>query len=148
MKYDRLLQGLLVLAVLATGSAASAEGPAAVEAELDTPFVLVVGQTGRVETEGLEVTLRSASDDSGCMSPDDCSVAVFEGTIAMRLGEKRDLATVHSIMEPDQATSIDFAGYEIRFGSVRRLGKGDLQATFTVTKAPEPEEEDDDDERD
>jgi hypothetical protein len=138
------LQGLLVLAVLATGSAVSAEGPAVVEAELDIPFVLVVGQTGRVETEGLEVTLRSASDDSGCMSPDDCSLAVFKGSIAMRRGEETDLATVQAIMAPDQATSIGFAGYEIRFGEVRRPGKGDIQATFTVTKAPEPEAEEGD----
>jgi hypothetical protein len=143
MKYHRLLQSLMVLVVLAAGSAALAAGPA-VEAELDVPFVLVVGQTGRVETEGLEVTLRSASDDSGCMSADDCSLAVFKGSIAMRRGEETDLATVQAIMKPDQATSIDFAGYQIRFGEVRRLGQGEVQATFTVTKAPEPEEEDDD----
>ena len=45
-------------------------------------------------------------------------------------------------------TSIDFAGYEIRFGSVRRLDEGDIQATFMVTKASEEEEEEKEDERD
>jgi hypothetical protein len=146
MRHGRQVQVLMVLAMVAAGSAASAAEPA-VEAELEVPFVLAVGQTGRVEPEGLEVTLRSASDDSGCLAPDDCSLATFKGTIAMRLGEEKDLATVQAIMEPDQMTSFDFAGYEIRFGSVRRLDKGDIQATFTVTKASEEEEEEDDDER-
>jgi hypothetical protein len=141
MKHVKLVQVLVVLILVAAGSVASAAEPQVVEAELETPFVLVVGQTGRVDPEGLEVTLRSASDDSGCLAPDDCSLATFKGTIAMRLGEAKDLATVQAIMEPDQMTSIDFAGYEIRFGSVRRLGKDDVQATFTVTKASEEEED-------
>jgi len=141
MKHVRLVQTLVILVLAAAGSAASAEEPKVVEAELETPFVLVVGQTGRVEPEGLEVTLRSASDDSGCLAPNDCSLATFKGTVAMRLGEEKDLATVQAIMEPDATVSLDFAGYEIRFGSVRRLGKDDVQATFTVTKAPEKEEE-------
>ncbi len=149
MRHVRQVQAaLVVLAAVAVGSAASAAEPKAVEAELELPFVLVVGQTGRVEPEGLEVTLRSASDDSGCLAPDDCSLATFKGTIAMRLGEEKDLATVQAIMKPDQMTSMDFAGYEIRFGSVRRLDEGDIQATFTVTKASEEEEEETEDERD
>ena len=135
---------LVVLALVAAASAASAAEPNAVEAELEEPFVLLLGQTGRVEPDGLEVTLRSASGDSGCLAPDDCSLATFKGTIAMRLGEKKDLATVQAIMAPDQMTSMDFAGYEIRFGSVRRLDKGDIQATFMVTKASEEEEEKED----
>ena len=145
MRHARQVQALVVLTLVAAGSAASAAET--VEAELDLPFVLVVGQTGRVEPEGLEVTLRSASDDSGCLAPDDCSLATFKGTIAMRLGEEKDLATVQAIMGPDQMTNIDFAGYEIRFGSVRRLDEGDIQATFLVTKASE-EEEEEEDERD
>lgn len=146
MRHVRQVQALVVLALVAAGSAASAAEPA-VEAELESPFVLVAGQTGRVEPEGLEVTLRSASDDSGCLAPDDCSLATFKGTIAMRLGEEKDLATIQAIMEPDQMTSIDFAGYEIRFGSVRRLDKGEIQATFTVTKVAEEEEQEKEDER-
>lgn len=134
---------LSIFALLAAGTVASparAEEPKVVATALETPFVLVVGETGRVEPEGLEVTLRSASDDSGCLAPDDCSMATFNGTIGMRLNEKRDLATVQAIMEPGQSASFTFAGYEIRFGEVRRLGKDKVQATFEVAKAPEEEE--------
>src|SRR4030095_8979625 len=122
MKHARPVPVLLIFVLLAAGSVASpamAADPKVVEAELETPFVLVVGETGRVEPEGLEVTLRSASDDSGCLAPNDCSLATFKGTIAMRLDDKKDLATIQAIMEPGQAMKIDFAGYEIRFGSVR-----------------------------
>jgi len=144
MKHVRLVQVLVLLVLVAAGSAAWAAEPKVVEAELGVPFVLVVGETGRVEPEGLEVTLRSASDDSGCMTPNDCSLATFKGTIAMRMGEEKDLATVQAIMPPDSTVKIDFAGHEIRFGSVRRLGKDEIQATFTVTKAVEDEEEGED----
>jgi hypothetical protein len=144
MKPGKTLPVLLIFVLLAAASIASpamAADPKVVEAELETPFVLVVGETGRVEPEGLEVTLRSASDDSGCLAPNDCSLATFKGTIAMRLDEKKDLATIQAIMEPEQMMKIDFAGYEIRFGSVRGGGKDGIQATFTVTKAPPKEEE-------
>src|SRR6185436_2926351 len=99
MKHVRLVQVLVVLVLVAAGSAALAAEPKVVEAELGVPFVLVVGETGRVEPEGLEVTLRSASDDSGCLAPNDCSMATFKGTVAMRLGEEKDLATIQAIME-------------------------------------------------
>jgi hypothetical protein len=135
----RQVKVLIVLAVIATGSAAFAAEPQVVDAVLDVPFVLVVGETGRVEPEGLEVTLRSASDDSGCLAPNDCSLATFKGTIALRLEEERDLATVQAVMGPDQGVHLDFAGYVIQFGTVRRLDK-EIQATFIVTKASEEDE--------
>ena len=142
MKHVRLMQALIVLAIVAAGrSAATAEEPFAVGAQLGTPFVLTEGETGLVVPDGLQVTLRSASDDSGCLAPDDCSVAVFMGTILVRLGEKKMLSTVYASMKQGGTTSIDFAGYEIRFGQVRRLDTGSVQATFTVTKAAEGEEE-------
>jgi hypothetical protein len=144
MRHGRQAPVLLIFALIAAGSVASPARAAEskiVAAELETPFVLVVGETGRVEAEGLEVTLRSASDDSGCLAPDDCSVATFNGTLGLRLNEKRDLATVQAIIEPGQSVSLTFAGYEIRFGEIRRLGKDRIQATFEVTKAPEKEEE-------
>jgi hypothetical protein len=143
MKPGKTTPVLWVLTLLAAGSIASpvrAEGAKVVAAGLDTPFVLEVGDTGRVAPESLEVTLRSATDDSGCLAPNDCSLATFKGTIAMRLKDDSDLATVQAILEPDQTVSFTFAGYEIRFGTVRRLSKDRLQATFTVTKAPAEEE--------
>ena len=106
---------------------------------MGTPFVLTEGETGLVVPDGLQVTLRSASDDSGCLAPDDCSMSVFMGTILMRLGEKKELTTVYASLEQDETASLDFAGYEIRLGKVR-LEKGDIQATFTVTKESEEEE--------
>jgi hypothetical protein len=140
MKSGRLVLVLMILTLVAAGSLASparAEGSKVIEAELETPFVLVVGETGRVEPEGLEVTLRSASDDSGCLAPNDCSIATFSGTIAMRLNEKSDLATVQAVMEPGQALNLTFAGYEIWLSDVRRLGKDRVQATFMVGREEE-----------
>ena len=142
MKHVRLMQALMVLTIVAAGrSAAAAEKPFAVGAQLGTPFVLAEGETGLVVPDGLQVTLRSASDDSGCLAPDDCSVAVFMGTILLRLGEKKQLTTVYASLKQDDTTSLDFAGYEIRFGQVRRLDTGSVQATFTATKAEEEEED-------
>lgn len=141
---------LWIFALLAAGSVAAPARAAerkVVGAQLETPFVLVVGETGRVEPEGLEVTLRSASDDSGCLAPDDCSTATFQGTIAMRLDEKSDLATVQAIMEPGQSVSLTFEGYEIRFGEVRHLGKDRVQATFEVGRAPEEKKEEKEEEK-
>src|SRR5262245_33081326 len=109
MRHGRPASVLLIFTLAAAASVASparAAEPKVVTAALETPFVLVVGETGRVEPEGLEVTLRSASDDSGCLAPDDCSVATFNGTIGLRLDEKRDLATVQAIIEPGQSVSL------------------------------------------
>ena len=144
MRYGRLVPVLLAFMLGVGGSFASpvrAEGPKAVEAELETPFVLGVGETGRVEPEGLEVTFRSASDDSGCMTPTDCSVATFKGTIAMRLEEDSDLASIQAIMKPDQWMSMTFHGYVISFSAVHQAGKVRLEATFKVVKAEEEEAE-------
>jgi hypothetical protein len=145
MRDGRLVPVLLAFTLCLGGSLASpvrgAEGPKTVEAELETPFVLGVGETGRVEPEGLEVTFRSASDDSGCMTPTDCSVATFKGTIAMRLEEDSDLASIQAIMKPDQWMSLTFHGYVVSFSAVHQAGKERLEATFKVVKAEEKEEE-------
>ena len=63
-----------------------------VDVDLDQPFVLRQGQTGRIEAEDVSVTLRSLSEDSGCFSPDDCSTMLAEGTLAMQAGEDKDPA--------------------------------------------------------
>jgi hypothetical protein len=147
MRDGRLVPVLVAFVLCVGGSLPSpvrAEGPKAVEAELETPFVLGVGETGRVEPEGLEVTFRSASDDSGCMTPTDCSVATFKGTIAMRLDEDSDLASIQAIMEPGQWMSMTFHGYVISFSAVHQASKDRLEATFTVVKAEEKEEVEED----
>jgi hypothetical protein len=152
MRYGRLVPVLLAFMLGVGGSFASpvrgAEGPKAVEAELETPFVLGVGETGKVEPEGLEVTFRSASDDSGCMTPTDCSIATFKGTIAMRLDEDSDLASIQAIMKPDQWMSMTFQGYVISFSAVHQASKDRLEATFTVVKAEEKDEEEEEAEED
>lgn len=43
--------------------------------------------------------------------------------------------------------SLTFHGYEIRFGSVSRVDKDRVQATFTVTKAPEKDEKEEEPDR-
>ena len=131
------------LAVLFVGLGAAsftavmrAEEPSATEAELGKPFTLVAGETAKVGPDGLEITLRSVSDDSGCSTPKDCSLRVFNGSFAMRQGDKSDLAQVSAIMQPNSAVKVKFAGYEIDIVDVRRTDpKAPVVVTFQVDKA-------------
>ena len=146
LKRKALAPVLLVLALVSTGSLASAEDQEPVKTALDAPFALSVGETARMEPEGLEVTLRSMSDDSGCDDPKDCSSILFKGTIFTRLGEKRDMAQITAFFTPASPFTTDFAGYTIELTSIHRpQGKGPLIATFKVVKGadPEPEKKDD-----
>lgn len=138
MKRETLVPVLLVAVLCAVGSA-RAEEP--VKADLDAPFALSVGETARVEPEGLEVTLRSMSDDSGCDDPKDCGNILFKGTIFTRLGEKKDMAQITAFFSPDSPFTTDFAGYTIELTDIRRpRAQGPLFATFKVVKAaPESE---------
>ena len=126
-----VLVGAAGLATVARG-----EEPAATEAELGKPFTLTAGEMAEVGPDGLEITLRSVSDDSGCSTPTDCSLRVFNGSFAMRQGEESDLAQVSAIMQPNSAVKVKFAGYEIDIVDVRRAGsKAPVVVTFQVDKA-------------
>ncbi|HEX4495423.1 MAG TPA: hypothetical protein VIE43_07130 [Thermoanaerobaculia bacterium] len=140
MKRETLVPVLLVLALCAAANQARAEEP--VKAALDAPFALSVGETARMEPEGLEVTLRSMSDDSGCDDPKECESILFKGTIFTRLGDKNDMAQITAFFSPDSPFTLDFAGYTIELTDIRRpKPKEPLYATFKVVKAAAPEAE-------
>src|SRR5436305_5314653 len=142
MKRETLVPVLLVLSLCATGRLVQAQDPEPVKAVLETSFALSVGETARVEPEGLEVTLRSMSDDSGCDDPKDCGSILFKGTIFTRLGDKKDLAQITAMFEPGKVFTLDIAGFQVQLSDIRRpKDKGPLIATFKVVKAPETEAE-------
>lgn len=142
MRSRRLFPVLLAIALAAR---AGAEGPPAIKAALEAPFTISVGETARVEPEGLEVTLRSVSDDSGCVEPDDCSEMLFKGTLVTRLEEKREMAQIMAFFAPGSPYRMDFAGYEIQLTDLRRAdAKGPLLATFKVVVKAEDREETED----
>ena len=137
MKRKTLVPILLVLAMVVAGGLAQAEGPEPVQAALDTPFALSVGETARIESEGFAVTLRSMSDDSGCDDPQDCSSILFKGTILARHGEEKTMAQIMAFFSPGSPYAMSFAGYRIEMSAIRRPDpKGPLFATFRVVKAP------------
>jgi hypothetical protein len=108
--------------------------------DLDTPFVLRAGEMMRVRPEGFEVTLRTISEDSGCLAPDDCSVMLFKGTLVFRLGEQRELLELNASFKPDAPVSMDYAGYKLWLTAVHRV-KGRFEASFKVIKAEEKKED-------
>jgi hypothetical protein len=130
----KLLPVLVLL--LFAGGRAWAQEP--VKAELDTPFALAAGETGRVDSENFEVTLRSMSDDSGCDDPKDCSSILFKGTILTRHGEKKEMGQIMAFFAPDKPFTLIYEGYRVELTAIRRPDpKGPLYATFRVVKAPE-----------
>jgi hypothetical protein len=142
MKRETLVPVLLVLALCAAEGLARAQDPEPVKAFLETSFALSVGETARVEPEGLEVTLRSMSDDSGCDDPKECGSILFKGTIFTRLGDKKDMAQITAMFEPGKVFTLDFEGFQVQLSDIRRpQPKGPLYATFKVVKAAAPEAE-------
>ena len=130
-----VLSALALLAGWPHAPAAGAE-KGVVEVEMDAPFVLVVGETARVAgPDVLGLTLRSASEGSGCMAPDDCEVMLFEGTLALRVGEERQLAEFNVSFRPGKPFTHTFGGYEYQMLAVRRV-KERVEVTFQVVEAP------------
>lgn len=107
------------------------------EVALETPFVLAQGETARIATEGIEVTLRSVSDDSGCFAPDDCSIMLFNGTLAVRQGEQRRMMEVHASLHEGNVLSLELDGYDLRMTAIKKAAHGRLEATFEVVPKPE-----------
>jgi len=120
-----------IAGVLAVAMAGCASAPQRV----DHSVVIHVGETKPVGPDGLQVTLRSASADSGCLSPTDCSTMMFSGSIAVRKGDKNDLIQAQSIMQPGQALTLDLDGYKFQMTDIRRDSRNQLQATFVVPGA-------------
>jgi hypothetical protein len=100
---------------------------------LDQPFSLRAGQTAVVAAEDLSLTLRSLSDDSGCFTPDDCSIMLGEGTLALQASEERLLLDFSASLRPDEPFTTEFAGYVIALVHVEAIEGGEPAATFVVS---------------
>ena len=141
MKQKTLVPVLLVFAFCAAVSLVRAQEP--VKAELDAPFALAQGETGRIESDGVEVMLRSISDDSGCDDPKDCSSILFKGTLLTRVGEKKQMGQIMAFFTPDKPYTMTYEGYRVEMTAIRRPDpKGPLYATFRVVKAAETDKHD------
>ena len=97
------------------------------------PFTLVRGAGASVRPPGFSLTLRSLSEDSGCLSPEDCSSMLFHGTLVLRLGERTELHELDMMVSPSAPARIVFAGYDLRVDTVRPDASGRLAATFVLT---------------
>lgn len=99
---------------------------------LNEQIALKEGETQQVGPDGFQITLRSLSEASGCLSPDDCSTMLFEGTIVARLGERSMLNQVHAGLKPGQVVSLDIDGYAFQLTGVRHDKNNRVQALFVV----------------
>ena len=99
---------------------------------LNQQIVLKAGETKHVGPDGFAITLRSLSDASGCLSPNDCSTMMFDGTIVARLGEKSMLNQVQASMKPGQVVSLDIDGYAFQLTGVRHDPNKKVEAMFIV----------------
>lgn len=108
-------------------------GCATVQPGLNEPVTLRLGETRQVGPDGFEITLRSVSDDSGCFSANDCSVSLFQGSLGLRLGDKRTLLKVSAGLHPGSSVLLDLDGYEFYLTDFQRYGPQNAEATFLVT---------------
>ena len=103
---------------------------------LGAPFVLIVGQSALMADEEFTLTFRSAADNSGCFSEDDCSTMTFDGSLALQKGDQKSLAKVIAGFHPDAPFTTDFAGYTVQMLNIRKLTNGAHEATFMVDFGP------------
>ena len=99
---------------------------------LNEQIALHEGETRQVGPDGFQITLRSLSDASGCLSPDDCSTMLFDGTIVVRLGGRSVLNEVNAGLQPGQVVSLDIDGYAFQLTGVRHGADNRVQALFVV----------------
>jgi FKBP-type peptidyl-prolyl cis-trans isomerase len=99
---------------------------------VDQPVQIRAGETKAVGPDGLEVTLRFLSEDSGCLSPTDCSKMLFHGSIGVRKGDQSDLIQAQAIMQPGHVLRLDLHGYKFQLTDIRRDKQNRLTATFVV----------------
>ncbi len=101
-------------------------------APLNAPFTLSVGQSADISDEDFSLTFRSADDNSGCFTEDDCSSMQFSGTLAIQKGDQKQLMTIMASFDDDAPFTTDFAGYTIALYSIKKLPDGSIIATFVV----------------
>ena len=119
-------------AAVLTFALALAVGCASAPPRLNETVVLRVGEPRQIGPDGFELTLRSVTDDSGCLSPTDCSTMLFNGTIVARMGDKSKLSKAQAIMKPGQALTLDLDGYRFQLTGIRRNSSNQFEATFVV----------------
>jgi hypothetical protein len=105
---------------------------------LNEPVFLKVGETKQVGPDGFEIMLRSVSEDSGCLSPTDCSTMIFQGSIVVRMGDRSKVIETRAIMKPGQVVPLDLDGYEFRLTGVQRGAQNRIQAIFIVLGPKKP----------
>lgn len=105
------------------------QGPA-----LNQPFTLQVGETVDLRDVNFKITLRSITDDSGCVTADDCSLMLAEGTLVLQQGDDREVLTFHVSFTPEQPFTYDFAGYVVQLAHLEQGRNGNQVATFVVKK--------------
>lgn len=135
MKRETWIPTLIVCILLASGLAAWAEQA---KVDLETPFTLSEGESAQV-SDGFQVTLRTISEDSGCVTPDDCSTMMFKGTLVLRSGEESQFGEFDVSFYADQPYTTSFGGHTVEISAVRRLAKDRFEVTFKVLPAAEPE---------
>ncbi|HRW07111.1 MAG TPA: hypothetical protein P5121_18535, partial [Caldilineaceae bacterium] len=112
---------------------------------LGQPFIVRVGATASLTDIDFQLTLRSLSEDSGCLTATDCSVMTADGTLVLQQGDTRQLLTFITSMSAGQSFDYDFAGYVVRLLGVEVGRDGNQIATFVVERPmadvviPEPE---------
>lgn len=100
--------------------------------ELNQQIVLSAGETKQVGPDGFEITLRTLSDASGCVSADDCSIMVFDGTVVARVGGKSELSQIQASIRPGQVVPLDVDGYAFQLTGVKHDANNRAQALFIV----------------
>ncbi len=98
---------------------------------LNEPVYLRPGETKKVGPDGFEITLRSLSEDSGCLSPTDCSTMIFRGSIGVRLGDKSKVIKTGAIMKPGQVVPLEINGYKFQLTGIKQTGPK-IEAIFIV----------------
>lgn len=101
---------------------------------INEPFTLQVGETANLADIDFRVTLRSLTDDSGCVTADDCSLMLAEGTLVLQQGDDREVLTFHVSFTPEQPFTYDFAGYAVHLVHLEQERNGNQVATFVVKK--------------
>ena len=117
---------LLAFALIALGGCATNKPRA------DQRVEIRVGETKAVGPDGLELTLRFVSEDSGCLSATDCSKILFHGSIGARKGDTSDLFQAQAIGQPGHVLTLDLGGYPFLLTDIRRDRQNRFTATFVV----------------
>lgn len=112
---------------------------------LGQPFALHVGETVSLAAVDFHLTLRSLSEDSGCLTAGDCSLMTADGTLVLQRGDTRELLTFITSIRAGQSFDYAFAGYVVRLLHLEVGRDGKQIATFVVERPmaevaiPEPE---------